>query len=162
MQTAFTRGQRCRSHSLQRGFQDTDGARLPSAKRERASTSLAPPCRASYPRHQGGVAGRALSSPGSPHCTGQLLLGVKSCNSFKDGPFHRSDLSGGEVVVLCQGWASRHSCARRAREQTLKIPQGVQREVGVPPRAPPGLLLTLRVVDGHAILLSRGDLSLAS
>jgi len=62
-------------------------------------------------------------------------------------PLHRSDLSGGEVVVLCQGWASRHSCARRAREQTLEILLGVQREVGVPLRAPPGLLPTFRVVD---------------
>ena len=40
---------------------------------------------------------------------------------------------------------------RRAREQTLEILQGVQREVGVPLRAPPGHLPTLRVVDGWVL-----------
>jgi len=53
--------------------------------RERAGTPLAPPYRASCPRHQGEVAGRTLLSPGTPHGTGQLLLGVKSWNSVKYG-----------------------------------------------------------------------------
>ena len=47
--------------------------------------SLAPPCRASCPRHQAGAAVRALPSPGAPHCTGQTFQGVKSWNSVKDG-----------------------------------------------------------------------------
>jgi hypothetical protein len=54
-------------------------------------------------------------------------------------------------VVLCQEWASRNSCARRAREQTLEILQGFQREVGMPLRAPPAFLPTLRGVDGWVL-----------
>ena len=78
-------GQPFRSHSMQLGFQDTVGARLPSAEREGTSgTSPALPCRASYPRHQGGVAGRALPSPGATHFPGQIFLGVKSWNFSKD------------------------------------------------------------------------------
>jgi hypothetical protein len=63
-------------------------------------------------------------------------------------PLHRSDPSGDEVVELCQVWACRHSCARRAREKTLEIAQGVQREVGVPLRAPPGLRPALPLAAG--------------
>jgi hypothetical protein len=44
--------------------------------------------------------------------------------------------------MLCQEWASRHSCTRRAWEQTLEILQGVQKEARVPPRVPPHLLPT--------------------